>query len=194
MTGPASAAPFPSAMDSAMTRTHMQARRILIGIGALLVGAAWYAFRPDRLFVDRTVDEPLLAPDAGDRQAELVGRGLVPAPSYAVVECGRFHGAAHETVGQATVYDVGTGRRLLRLTSFRTSNGPDVHVYLVAAPSVTDDVVKHAPVIDLGLMKGNRGNQNYALPAGTDLSKYQSVSIWCERFGVNFGSAHLGAS
>ncbi len=26
------------------------------------------------------------------------------------------------------------GKRVLRLTNFKTSNGPDVHVYLVAAP------------------------------------------------------------
>ena len=57
---------------------------------------------------------------------------------------------------------------------------------------VTDDVVKHADVVDLGTMKGNLGNQNYTLPADTDLSKYPSVSIWCARFGVNFGNARLG--
>ena len=72
-----------------MTRTHMQARRILIGLGALFIGAASYAFRPDRLFVDRTVDEPLLAPGAGDREAELVGRGLVPAPTFTALKRGR---------------------------------------------------------------------------------------------------------
>lgn len=171
----------------------MQARRIFIGIGALLIAAAWYAFRPDRLFVDRTVDEPLLAPGASDRQAELVGRGLVPPPAYTALTSGRFRSGAHETAGQATVYDLGDGKRMLRLTSLRTSNGPDVHVYLVAAPNVTDDdVVKHADVVDLGTMKGNLGNQNYTLPADTDLSKYPSVSIWCARFGVNFGSARLG--
>ena len=88
---------------------------------------------------------------------------------------------------------MGGGKRVLRLTQFRTSNGPDVHVYVVAAPNVTDDdVVKRADVIDLGAIKGNRGNQNYELPADTDLSKYRSVSIWCKRFGVNFGSARLG--
>ena len=109
------------------------------------------------------------------------------------IASGRFRSGAHETAGQATVYDMGGGKRVLRLTQFRTSNGPDVHVYVVAAPNVTDDdVVKRADVIDLGAIKGNRGNQNYELPADTDLSKYRSVSIWCKRFGVNFGSARLG--
>ena len=170
----------------------MQVRRILIGAGLLVVGAAWYAFRPERLFVDDYVSEPLDAATIDDHQAELVGRGLAPPPLFAALRTGRFRSAAHETIGVATVHDLGGGRRVLRLTSFRTSNGPDVHVYLVAASDVTsDDDVKHAPVVDLGALKGNIGDQNYEVPERVDLSRYQAVSIWCKRFGVNFGSASL---
>ena len=69
------------------------------------------------------------------------------------------------------------------------------YTYLVAAPAVTDDEsVKRAAVEDLGALKGNLGDQNYEVPEGVDLSKYQSVSIWCKRFGVNFGSASLRKS
>jgi hypothetical protein len=173
----------------------MRLRRILIGIGLLVVGAAWYAFRPERLFLDEYVNEPLDAATVDDHQAELVGRGLAPPPVFAVLRMGRFQSGAHETEGVATVHDLGGGRRILRLTSFRTSNGPDVHVYLVAAPVMTDDEsVKHAEIEDLGALKGNLGDQNYELPERLDLSRYQSVSIWCKRFGVNFGSASLQKS
>ena len=51
--------------------------------------------------------------------------------------------------------------------------------------------MKKAGFIDLGSMKGNKGDQNYDVPAGVDLDKYKSVSIWCARFGVNFGAASL---
>ena len=72
------------------------------------------------------------------------------------------------------------------------SNGPDVRVYLVAAPDTNDDAtVIQSGFIDLGSMKGNIGNQNYEVPPDTDLSRYRSVSIWCRRFGVNFGAAPL---
>jgi hypothetical protein len=172
----------------------MRLRRIVIGIGLLVVGAAWYAFRPERLFLDQDVNEPLDAATVDDHQAELVGRGLVPPPIFAVLRTGRFRSGAHETEGVATVHDLGGGRRILRLTSFRTSNGPDVHVYLVAAPVTDDESVKHAEVEDLGELKGNIGAQNYELPERVDLSRYQSVSIWCKRFGVNFGSASLRRS
>ena len=106
---------------------------------------------------------------------------------------GRFHGNAHETNGTATVLVVG-GRRVLRHTSFETSNGPDVRVYLVTAADVTHDAtVKRAGFVELGPMKGNRGDQNYEIPADLDLAKYRTVTIWCRRFSVNFGSAPLSA-
>src|ERR671933_84994 len=95
-------------------------------------------------------------------------------------------------IGAAVVL-VGIGSRVLRLTDFATSNGPDVRVYLVAAPDVTDNAtVKQAGFVELGALKGNKGDQNYAVPATVDLAKYRTVTIWCRRFSVNFGSAPLG--
>jgi hypothetical protein len=82
------------------------------------------------------------------------------------------------------------GTRVLRFTNFSTSNGPDVHVYMVAADDAKDvATVKNAGFIDLGVIKGNIGDQNYSLGSDLDLAKYRSVSIWCKRFSVNFGAA-----
>ena len=108
---------------------------------------------------------------------------------------GNFKGLAHETKGLASIYQLADGKRTLRLTEFATSNGPDVHVYLVAAEvEKGNDLVKEAGFIDLGSMKGNIGAQNYEIPADADLSKYRTVSIWCARFGVNFGIAALASA
>ena len=72
---------------------------------------------------------------------------------------------AHETRGTATVHDLGGGRRVLRLTDFATSNGPDVRVYLVAAPDAADnETVTKAGFVELGKLKGNEGDQNYESP------------------------------
>jgi len=38
---------------------------------------------------------------------------------------------------------------------------------------------------------GNEGDQNFEIPSDTDLSKFQTVSIYCERFNANFGAAPL---
>ena len=92
----------------------------------------------------------------------------------------------------ATVYQLGGGKRILRLTQFETSNGPDLQLYLVAASDASDsDMVKKAGFLTLGALKGNQGDQNYEVPADLDLSQYRAVSVWCRRFGVNFATAPL---
>jgi hypothetical protein len=105
---------------------------------------------------------------------------------------GSFHDGAHATKGTATIHRLADGKRILRLTDFETSNGPDVRVYLVAANDATDsETVKSAGHVDLGKLKGNIGDQNYEVSADVDLDKYRAVTIWCARFGVNFGTAPL---
>jgi len=87
---------------------------------------------------------------------------------------------------------MGDGTLVLRLTNFSTSNGPDVHVYMVAAEDAKDvATVQQAGFIDLGVLKGNIGDQNYKLRGDLDLAKYRAASIWCKRFSVNFGAAAL---
>jgi hypothetical protein len=105
---------------------------------------------------------------------------------------GKFHGVAHNGIGQATIYELGSGKRVLRFTNFETSNGPDVHVYLVAAPDASDsETVKQAGFVEVGALKGNIGDQNYDLASELDLNRYRAVTIWCKRFGVNFATAPL---
>jgi Electron transfer DM13 len=110
------------------------------------------------------------------------------------LETGTFHGKVHNTSGRATIYKEADGRLVLRLTNFKTSNGPDVHVVLIAAKDADDDAnfLKNSTErIELGSLKGNEGDQNYDIPKGTNLKKFQTVSIYCERFNANFGAAPL---
>lgn len=86
------------------------------------------------------------------------------------------------------------GKRDLRLTGFSTSNGPDVHVVLVqsADESLKQQFVKgQLNSIELGQLKANQGDQNYDLPDSADLSRYDTVVIYCVRFRVIFGAAKL---
>jgi len=124
----------------------------------------------------------------------LFGGLALMAQSGKIVATGTFHGAAHSTSGRATVYSEENGAETLRLTHFKTSNGPNLHVLLIAATDAEDNedfLKKGIERIDLGPLKGNEGDQNYTIPAGTDHSKYRAVSIFCERFSVNFGTAPL---
>ena len=107
---------------------------------------------------------------------------------------GKFHGKVHKTEGRATIYQESDGKLVLRLTKFKTSNGPDVHVILVATTDAIDDanfLKDNTEKLELGKLKGNEGDQNYEIPAGTDLTKFGTVSIYCERFNANFGAAPL---
>ena len=107
---------------------------------------------------------------------------------------GKFHGKVHKTEGRATIYQEADGKLVLRLTKIKTSNGPDVHVILVATTDAMDDanfLKDNTEKLELGKLKGNEGDQNYEIPAGTDLTKFQTVSIYCERFNANFGAAPL---
>src|ERR1700678_3724872 len=151
-----------------------------LAIPIVIVAAflAWYAFRPERLVVNRSVDEAM--PTA---------QGSLPSQLLA---SGQFYSILHPTAGTATIYQMGDGSRVLRFTGFSTSNGPDVHVYMVATDDAKDSAsVLRAGFIDLGTIKGNMGDQNYTLGPDVDLSKYRAVSVWCKRFSVNFGAARL---
>ena len=150
---------------------------VVISLVIIVLFVAWYAFRPERLIVNKRAEETVPVATASSLEA------LVSGP---------FHSIAHETKGTATVYQDANGTRILRFSNFSTSNGPDVHVYMVAADNAYDAAtVEHAGFIDLGSIKGNIGDQDYTLGRDVDLSKYRAVSVWCKRFSVNFGTAPL---
>jgi hypothetical protein len=111
-----------------------------------------------------------------------------------VLTKGEFHKADKTGSGTATIYELADGKRVLRLSNFSVDNGPDLHIRLIAADDAKDtDSVAKLDHVELGKLKGNKGSQNYDVPENVDLSKYKVVSIWCNRFSVNFAAAPLKA-
>lgn len=155
----------------------------ILGVGILLVGAGTYWFQPWKLWVSETVREA--APTAGD------GRGEAPR----TLATGRLISHEHTTSGTVRILRLPDGSRTLRLENLDTSNGPDLRVLITDAPVKEGRagwfVFDKGAHTSLGKLKGNKGDQNYALPAGLDLNRYTSVSIWCDRFDVSFGAAAL---
>jgi hypothetical protein len=152
---------------------------ILVGIGVPVLVAAWWAFRPEKLWVNVKVNEAAPFGASGDLQ-----------PLYT----GRLIGRAHPTSGRASIYQAPGGKRDLRLTDFMTSNGPDVHVVLAQSTdhNLEQEFVKgELGSVELGLLKANQGDQNYDLPDSADLTRYDAVVIYCERFHAVFGLAKL---
>ncbi|MCI0619853.1 DM13 domain-containing protein [Candidatus Wolfebacteria bacterium] len=97
----------------------------------------------------------------------------------------------HQGSGMAQVYEFEEGgAQVLRLENFMVTNGPDLHVFLAEnpTPSGSDDLGEY---VDLGELKGNRGNQNYEIPPGIGAHNYNSVVIYCKPFHVVFSVATL---
>lgn len=152
---------------------------ILVGIGLPVLVAAWWWFRPEKLWVNQKVNEaaPFASSDG-------------PQPLYT----GLLAGNAHQTSGRVSVYRSADGKQYVRLTDFATSNGPDVHVLLGRSDddNLRQDIVKgQLDSLELGPLKGNQGDQDYDLPTPVDLQKYNAVVIYCERFHAVFGVAKL---
>ena len=97
----------------------------------------------------------------------------------------------HYGKGKVTVY-----RSLLHLESdFEVGPGPKFHVYLVPEKNVLPSTnVARTMYVDLGRLKAFKGSQNYPIPDGVDLARYESVVIWCEQFGVLISPAALKPS
>lgn len=143
----------------------------LAGIAAVpILVAGWFAFRPEKLFIDEKVHE-------------------AAAQDAKTIRAATFASYAHETTGTASLVQAG-GKSFVRLTNFKTSNGPDVHLYLVKGE---DPKATEMGFLDLGNLKGNVGDQNYEVPNGTNLSEYGAVAVWCKRFDVGFGGASIPA-
>ncbi|MEU9254396.1 DM13 domain-containing protein [Streptomyces sp. NPDC048270] len=153
------------------------------------MGAGLYWFQPWKLWQDDTVREALPA-------AAPAGPSPTSAAPRTVAE-GTFISHEHATTGTVKLIRLPDGSHTLRLEDLDTSNGPDLRVLITDAPvkegtagwQVFDDG-KH---VSLGKLKGNKGDQNYEIPAALDLAEYSSVSVWCDRFDVSFGAAALKA-
>jgi len=89
----------------------------------------------------------------------------------------------HDTQGIAKVIPIEGGGNVLRLEDLLVTNGPDLYVYLSTDKSASD-------FVNLGRLKANI-DQNYQIPEGADITKYDTVLIWCRAFSVLFGSADL---
>ncbi len=169
-------------------------RNASIAAGVVMAGLVAFVlvwFQPQQAFLSTTVDEAL---PGGVQAASPAPPGSTPFPGPAgatTIAGGSFTSLEHETTGRAVLVRLADGAVVLRLEELDTLNGPDLHVYLSEIPAGRGDRAYRERFVDLGKLKGNKGNQNYRVPANVDLSRYRSAVIWCKRFAVGFGVAPL---
>jgi hypothetical protein len=137
--------------------------------------------------LNNTINENAIVHGTMIQQQQQQQRSKVNTSAASTIRTGSFIAAGdgfHNAEGLAKVIPLGDRSSILRLENFKSTNGPNVHLYLA-----TDNVASN--FIDLGRLKANNGNQNYNIPVGTDLAKYNMALIWCKDFSVLFGSAQL---
>jgi hypothetical protein len=180
-------------------------RKVLGGpwsIGVLVVAVAGvsfglYWFQPWKLWQDETVDEALPGVVEAARPPEAAPSASPSAsPSGPrTLADGELISHEHATSGTVKLVRLADGSHVVRLENLDTSNGPDLRVWLTDAPVKEGQAGWHlfddGEYVSLGKLKGNKGSQNYAVPADIDPARYSSVSIWCDRFDVSFGAAEL---
>lgn len=168
-----------------LARRRPGLRRVLastfvVACAVLAAGFYWTSIRDD-------VVNEVVATGAAESSVRVERRPT--APVNVTTLHGPFGSLAHGTSGTASVVRLAEGGRVLTLTGFRTDNGPDLRVLLVAGPVDGDGDVSDAA--DLGRLKGNVGNQQYTIPPDADLGQRRTVVIWCRAFSVAFGRAEL---
>ena len=165
---------------------------VAIAIGWWLLSPLWINTQVNESFptAPAPVSTEISAPVAN--QAQPTDVATTSNADMTMLSQGSFYGVIHDGSGQASVYQLADGSRILRLESFSVTNGPDLYVYLVPVDPVPDGVGSEIPgSVSLGRLKGNSGDQNYEIPADLDLSKFKSVAIWCKSFAVPFAAAPL---
>jgi hypothetical protein len=169
---------------------------VLAAVGLAAAFAAYW-FAPWKLFTDRTVDEALSnpVPVAAANPASAAASVPTPTAGPVVLRQGTFVAHEHATTGAVRIVQRPDGTRTLEIEGLSTSDGPDLRVWLTDQPVRPDTsgwrVFDDGAHLELGKLKGNKGNQVYPVPASADLGAYQSVTIWCIRFSVSFGAATL---
>ncbi len=150
---------------------------VLIAVSIPVLVPLWWAFRPEKLWINQTVNEAAPFDTSSD-----------PDPIFT----GQFDGKG----GRVTVFKKPNGQEYLRLKDLAIPGDADAHVELAKSGDVSraQGAVKAGlDSIGLGPLKTDQGDPNYELPTSVDLTKYDAVVIYNMRTSAILGSAKLEA-
>jgi hypothetical protein len=130
---------------------------------------------------------------AQDQPAATAGASMPAVDTPVMLSSGQVGSidVIHKGQGQATIYKLPDGKRVLRFEQFQVTNGPDLYVYLSGHPAPREDAQVRQDGFEVAVLKGNIGDQNYELPDDLNLSKIKSLVIYCRRFSEVFSTAEL---
>ncbi|WP_198950774.1 DM13 domain-containing protein [Kineosporia sp. A_224] len=192
-----STAPAPGSVERRPRR--LVASLLVVAVVLAGAGVAAWVFQPWRLWTTTVVAEaapgavpaPAGTPTAGAPAPATRASGSPSAAGPQVVAAGDLDSLAHETTGRVTLVALPDGGHAVRIEDLATSDGPDLRVWLSARTVADVEDAESGRWLELGPLRGNRGALTYPVPAGTDVSEFASLVIWCKRFSVGFGAAPL---
>lgn len=130
---------------------------------------------------------------AASAKTAVPSTGAAPpaAASPAILARGVFRDGdpGHNGSGIAKIIRTADGSLVLRFEDFSVTNGPDVFVILSSDPN--GDRSSAGSGLNLGELRATDGNINYGIPAGTDVSPFRSVIVYCRQFNVVMARATL---
>ncbi len=171
---------------------------IVIGIGYFLLSPFWRNTKLDEQLpqavqspaikdnmdtMDASTKEQFMKEVEAMKDKVMVKADNMPSNAPVILEEAMLVARAHDVTGKALLVQVGE-EKIVRFENLKTINGPDLRIYLSAGLNADD-------IVDLGAIRATEGNVNYAVPAGTDTTKYNNVLIWCRTFGILFSYAQL---
>jgi hypothetical protein len=171
-------------------------RRNRLAQGALAVavlgaaGFGWWTLSPFFLTTTLNEDLPVRATASVAPAASLATpTGAATPAGPKVIAMGQLQRVddLHRGTGPVTLVEV-DGKTFVRFENVAIQNGPDLHVYLGRGMGGAYDGDRD---LYLGTLKATNGSFNYELPAGTAVSDYKSVVVWCRAFTVLFTWADL---
>ncbi|MEP3655708.1 MAG: DM13 domain-containing protein [Litorimonas sp.] len=124
-----------------------------------------------------------------------IAHAAEPAIAVAMVETaqsGSFQKSSFNINGNWKIVKE-NGQTIFRVSEdFKTKNGPDLKLFL-SRNNVDDATGATATqnAVRLGVLKSNKGSQDYIIPDNVDLAQFNSILIHCEAFSKLWGGANL---
>lgn len=142
------------------------------------------------IMINTALGEPTVVPDAEQALPSMSGPVIVARGAFTPTDEVRF------ASGNVIIYQQSDNSKVVRFEEFTVVNGPDLRVMLTAKTleQLTADPSLGITDVDLGVLRGNIGNQNYALPPEIDVRSYSRIVIVSSSLNIVYSIAPLQSS